>query len=490
MRLTFCLFAVLGMTSAPALAQTDTPAPSPAAELPGPELDTNSARRQALFDLAFNALVDGNLGLAERAFIDAAALPGDPAQSAVARSFVERVQHLQSRRRADASRRGEVSRRPDLEVESEVGPAPRRDAGRAERIALLGTTTALGLGVYGWTVPGVLGVQASQSTRAFVGTYMLTAAGSFIVPYLLLHERTTAGQTNLAFYGGTRGIWLGVLVGALAAGDLGPDHRYRGWTTGLLVGSIAGLVGGYQFAGAAGLSAGEARTMAAVGDLGLALGFGAGFLLHFDARAAGCAPFAGNAVCFSPDPEQDAHARKMAFMGLLGSGLGLTGGYFLGRARNNTWGDGEVLRAGTLLGTWSAFGVADVARAHVALSNPALTGPLMAGGVVGLLVGDRLVRNTDFTVGQSMLIDLSMISGGLLGAGTTYLFPGIDADKPYIMASAVGALGGFALAYWGFHDAAEGPAARRLSHLSRRGFAVIPTAGTQGHRGLAVAGLF
>jgi hypothetical protein len=503
MRLSFCLLALLG-SSAPALAQVDGPPPAPAPEpAPAPSdaiLDTNNARREALFDLAFQALVEGSLGLAERAFIDAAALPGDPAQSAVAQSFAERVQHLRARRaqegyrRADLKLHADPNPSTDVEVEQRVKepePVPRRATGRTEHIALVGTTTALGLGLYGWAVPGVLGVEASESARAFVGLYMLTAAGSFILPHLLLRDQPiTPGQANMAFYGGTRGIWLGVLLGAVAAGDIGPDQRYRGWTAGLLLGSIGGLVGGYQLAGAAALTAGEARTMAAVGDLGLALGFGTGFLLHLDGQPTDCTQLSENPACFGTDPQVDAHARKMALMGLIGSGLGLTSGYFLARNRENTWGDGEVLRASALLGTWLAFGVADVAHAHIALTNRPFTGALMAGGLAGMVLGDRLVRNTDFTVGQSMMIDLSMVSGGLLATGTTYLLAGNDSNKPYILASSIGAISGFALAYWGFYDAAEGPTSRRLSRLSVRGVSVIPTAGTQGQRGLAVAGLF
>jgi hypothetical protein len=490
MRSVLCLIALFGLP-APALAQPEAPPPAPAAE-PASDLaevfDTNDARRQALFDLAFNALVDGNLGLAERAFSEAAALPGDPARSVVATSFADRVRQLRLRR----ATRVQAPPRTEAYVETEV-PQPsraRRDTGRTERIALLGTTTALGLGLYGWAVPGMLGMNASASPRAFVGTYMLTAAGSFIIPYLVVRDRpVTAGQANLGFYGSTRGIWLGVLLGALAAGELGPDRRYQGWTAAMVAGSLGGLVGGYQLAGAADLSPGEARTMAAVGDLGLALGFGAGFLLHFDGQPRDCTPFSENPACFGADPEADAHARKMALVGLLGSGLGLSGGYYLARHRQNSWGDGEVLRASTLLGVWSAWGIADVAGTSIDLTNGAFTGALMAGGVVGLALGDRLVRNSDFSVGQSMMVDLAMISGGLLGAGTTYLFPGSDDSKPYVLASAAGSVAGFALAYWGFHDAPEGPAARRASRISGR-VALIPTAGTQGGRGLAVAGRF
>jgi hypothetical protein len=486
MRTVLCLIALLGVP-APALAQTDASAPDQAPKpAPAPDLfdvaDTNAARRQALFDLAFNALVDGNLALAERAFLEAAALPGDPAQTAVATSFSERVRHLRARRPAPLVVEERVEREP---------VAARRDAGRTERIALLGTTTALGLGLYGWAVPGMLGVNASDSTRGFVGLYMLTAAGSFIAPYLLLRDQPlTAAQTNLAFYGATRGIWLGVLFGTLAAGELSPDRRYQGWTASMLVGSLGGLVGGYQVAGATDMTPGEARTMAAVGDLGLAMGFGAGFLFHFDGQPRECPAFSENPACFGFDFEADAHARKMALMGLLGSGVGLSGGYILARHSHNSWGDGEVLRAGTLLGVWSGWAVADAARTHIDLTNNAFTGALMAGGAVGLLVGDRLVKNTEFTVGQSMLVDLSMISGGLLGAGLMYLPPGSDSDKRFVLASAVGSIGGFTLAYWKLHDSPEGPVARHLSAMTGRGMAVVPTGGAQGQRGLAVAGRF
>jgi hypothetical protein len=83
-----------------------------------------------------------------------------------------------------------------------------------------------------------------------------------------------------------------------------------------------------------------------------------------------------------------------------------------------------------------------------------------------------------------------MISGGLLGAGTTYVIPGLGDNRPYIFASALGSLAGFALGYWGFHDAPESPATRQLSRLTGGGVALVPTAGTDGQHGLALAGMF
>jgi hypothetical protein len=480
MRLALAFTVAVALTS-PALAQDDAQAPPPDA---APEVaparrfpalsDPNLDRRKALFDLGFNALVDGNLPLAERAFAEAQMLPGDPAQNAVAASFVERVRELRARRRAQ------------LEAELRATAHAGADGGHTARTALLGATTILGLGLYGWALPTVLGISPSESTKSFVGVYMLTASASFVVPYLLLSNApVSAGESNLAFYGGTRGIWVGVLTTALIAGDVSPDRRSRAWTGGLLFGSVAGLVGGYQVAKHTELSAGEVRTIAAVGDLGLAMGFGTGLLLRLDGGPRPCPDETGN--CF-PDFQADTHARHMAAAGLMGMTLGLGGGALLARHRQNTWGDGEVLRGTTALGVWAALGVAAAANMDFSLTNRSLIATLMVGGGAGLVAGDGLTRHTDFGVGQSLLIDMSMLSGGLLGAGTAYLLTNSDSGRPYLAASALGASIGFGLAYWGFHDTHEGRLARRLSGLSRADVAVLPLIGDHGERGLTLAG--
>src|SRR6185295_10816383 len=114
----------------------------------------------------------------------------------------------------------------------------------------------------------------------------------------------------LAFYGGTRGAWHGLLLGSLFAGILSPDHHFGAWNASMLLGSVAGTVGGYGLAAGDRLTPGQARTIAAVGDFGLLSGFGAGFLLKLDRKDSG-----------------DAEARGMAAAGLLGTTAGLAGGY-------------------------------------------------------------------------------------------------------------------------------------------------------------------
>jgi uncharacterized membrane protein YsdA (DUF1294 family) len=490
MRSTLSLACSLLLASSRALAQ-DAPA-APPAEAPAVEAppvhpglsDPNARRRKVLFDLAFTALVSGNLPLAESAFAEAQVLPGDPAQSAVAASFVERVQHLRARKRTE----GELESR----VPAPTGP----ERGHTERLALLGATTALGLGLYGWALPYSLGLSPSGSTKGFAGVYMVTAAASFIAPYLLLGDRpVSAGQANLAFYGGTRGIWAGVLVTSLIAGEASFDRRSQAWSAGMLTGSLVGLMGGYQLARFTDMTAGDARTVAAMGDFGLAFGFGAGFLLRLDAGPASpqsCQVAQGEFRCMiAADTGADKHARQMAAAGLVGLSLGLGGGYVLAHHRDNTWGDGEVLRGATALGVYAGLGLGAAAKMDINLSNRALTATMMFGGTMGVLLGDRLVRHTDFTPGQSMLLDLSMVSGGLLGAGLAELgTKSSSGARPYLAASAGGALLGFGLGYWKLHDAPEGRLGRQLSGLPRAGLALAPLAGTQGERGLALAGRF
>jgi hypothetical protein len=113
----------------------------------------------------------------------------------------------------------------------------------------------------------------------------------------------------------------------------------------------------------------------------------------------------------------------------------------------------------------------------------------MGGGALGLLAGDWLVRDTDFSVGQSVILDLSVLSGALLGAGTAYL-AAKQGQGPYLLASAMGGAAGFALSYWAYHDVPDSRASARLSHLGGGGAVVIPTAGPGGERGLAVGGRF
>jgi hypothetical protein len=277
-----------------------TPTAPPPADALAPPADANAGARERMFDVAFEALAAGDLTMAEQAFARAAALPGDPARQQVAASFAERARRLRIARTAAAPAAIATRAEPDV---------------RSGRVPFLLTTAALGLGLYGWTLPNAVGLDPDDSPRLFVGSYMLTAASAFGVPFFLTRSgRVSPAQANLAFYGGTRGMWHGVLVGSLAAGHLSIDRRFRGWSASLLLGSLAGLTGGFFFAGEKALTPGQARTIAVGGDFGLLLGFGSGFLLDLDRR-----------------DSADAEARGMSAAGLAGAAVGLGVGHALAR---------------------------------------------------------------------------------------------------------------------------------------------------------------
>ena len=173
----------------------------------------------------------------------------------------------------------------------------------------------------------------------------------------------------------------------------------------------------------------------------------------------------------------------MAATTLVGSALGLTGGYLLGapprphlgRRRGAAHGAGCV---GTLL---VGFGAADVFDLDIDLHDRRVTGLAIAGSALGVR-GRRPARAgaRSFTVSQSILIDLAAIAGGAgrdrrrLPADLARRRRRPRGARPYLMAAAVGGAAGFALAYWALHDrpagsrAAGGPRqARRVAAADR-----------------------
>jgi hypothetical protein len=464
--------------------------PTPEEVIPDdPAADPHAIRREALFDVAVGALAAGNLDVAERAFVDAAAVPGDPTRAAVAASFAERVRRLRERRaqetpintpRAAATApgvpvtAGTLSTRP---VRRPVGLAA-TSADRGARAPLVGITTLLGLALYGWTLPTALGI-SDESARPFVGVYLLTAASSFAVPYFVTRRANiTPGQANVAFYGGTRGAWHGVFAGALITGNLSPDRRYRAWTASLLLGSLVELGGGLVLATRAEMSAGQVRTMGALGDFGLLWGLGTGFFFKLHQKETA-----------------DQQARGMAAAALVGSAAGLTGGYLLARRRDNTWGDGEVMRMAGLVAGLTGLGFVDLFDREVDFDRRAAPAVAVTTSALGVLAGDYLVRRTDFTVSQSMLIDLSAVSGALGAAGLAYLLlpeRTENTDPPLVIAAGLGGTAGFALAYWALADKARpapDPLRARGAQIPR--LSVLPMfGGAGGGQGLALAGTF
>lgn len=280
--------------------------------------------------------------------------------------------------------------------------APRVAVDRDGRFLLLATTTALGLGYYGWAVPVMLDI---DSGRGILAAYMFTAGASFVAPYLYTRNRpVTYGMANAGFWGSTRGISHGALLAHVL--DSTPDSRMTHAFA--MTGSLAEGLAGYSWARSTSMTAGDAHTIGNFGDFGYS--------------------WAGaTMITLQPDSE------RLVYTALLG---GAAAGLAVGPSRAErlpyTWGDAEVQRAAFYLGAANGLALWDL----LVGSDPSddqvrILGPLLLGGsVAGMMGADRALVGRDFSAGQGILVDLGTLAGGLLGVGLAVLLGPDDFDDP------------------------------------------------------------
>lgn len=452
------------------------PAP-PAAPLPA---DPNAQLLQQGVDF----LVAGDLVGAEALFLRVALSEPDPGRRAFAESLAARTRVIRDARAA---------RPPTLVLPSELPSGAVGASDDQARMPFLVTSALLGVGLYAWALPFALHV---ESSRLFLGTYLVGAAASFAVPYFVTREHPTSwSQLSLAFWGGTRGAQLGVMLSNLAFGaDAGnllsaeSSSEGRALVAAAAIGSLGGLAAGRWLARDFDLTPGGTRLIALGGDVGVLWGFGLGYLLDFDQHRKrkadpGIAGRDGFAVGDSPS-ERDKRARLMSLSGLVLGVGGILGAGYLGadHARSFSWGDGEVMRAAGIAGAWAGLSAA----VAIDEGNTDLgVGLAMLGSAAGLVVGDRLVLDTEFSIGRSIAVDFGTVLGGLAGAGLAVLALDRAEPAPVLVASAVGAAGGFTLTYLGFRERQAPAANAALPNVS-----LIPILGADGRRGLGLGGVF
>jgi hypothetical protein len=307
------------------------------------------------------------------------------------------------------------------------------------RFLLLGTTTLLGVGFYGWAVPVILDLDDGRATLA---TYMFTAGASFVAPFLYTRNRpVTYGMANAGFWGATRGIGLG--TGLLTLID--PNASSRAYTAAAFAGSVGGGLAMYTWALQTDMSAGDAHVIGNHGD------FGSAWAL---------------ATMLMTQADDD---RVTAAMWLAGSGAGLAVGASRAERLPYTWGDAEIQRGAFYLGMYNGLALwSIIAGDEVSTGEERILGAaLLAGSTGGLILADRfLLPGHDFSAGQGILVNLGTVAGGLLGLGTAVLIAPDDPDSPAIFftLSALGANLGFGLTYLALaDDARQGGETRRGS---------------------------
>lgn len=285
------------------------------------------------------------------------------------------------------------------------------------RTALIGTTTLLGLSLYGPTLVSIPGI---ESTRLKVGSYTLGASMALATPLLLYGKKeVTWGMSDLGFTGFTRGA----IHGALFSGALEINDDF-----GLLASmSISSLIEGslgLLYAQSAHLHAGETQSLAVGHDLGFAIG------------ALLATPF-------------NLSFPKASMLMLSTSLLGYVGGEFYRRHREtpwggtHSWGNYELIRLSSILGLYG--GGVFATQFDATQETTMISALLMMGG--GAALGDLLAQKRLLSFNEALLIDLSTFGGGLLGTGLSYLlFSEISSDQ-LLLGSLAGALSGYIVSY-------------------------------------------
>ncbi len=270
----------------------------------------------------------------------------------------------------------------------------------------------MGLGFYGLLLPSILDV---DDGRGEVATWLLTAGGSFLLPYALTSNRpVTWGMASLSGWGMTRGAIHGLLLHQLVEGEeeyptehfyapSGSMHTYyadlddyertqQAMALGL---SLVEGVAGYLWADAAEMDAGTAHTIGNAADFGLMWGADLAFI-------------AGSSL--------DVEDRLSRATMLGGAALGLVLGPSYAAARDFTWGDADILMGAHAVGF--SLGVAANYLVNLERDSPHLGGLLLlAGSGTTTAVGDHILRGRDFSVGQGALVNLGAVAGELIGLG-------------------------------------------------------------------------
>ncbi len=338
----------------------------------------------------------------------------------------------------ELERRARVAAPPSLVAQLRAATGAGRVTTQRERrfqegrAKLIRNHIIMGLGFYGWALPTALDI---DNPRGAASLYLLTSAATFFVPFTATRTAdVTQAQANLSWYGATRGLGVGLLVADLVDPNAGDRQPIGFALTGSLAGSVLGAVSGGRSR-----PLGEVSSMSAYGDLGALAGMSLAFTTGL---------YGGTG---------DHRAGHWAVLG--GWGAGLAVGPRI--ARREAYGDGDpqVIWNAGLLGmaaATTALTATDADDDHV------IGASLLAGEVVGALVGNGLARPVTLTEGQGTITTLAMLGGGLLGSGLAYLAAGNDAEpEVYIGTATVGGAAAMLLVLRSYRSDATRSGARR-----------------------------
>lgn len=306
--------------------------------------------------------------------------------------------------------------------------------GRTE--LLWGLTTA-GLGIYG---PASIMITDSEDGSVAIGSYMLTAAASFLIPYALTSSiPVSKGAARLSVWGAYSGAFHGFLIYNMfdfdkTVSDDAPGFEYTYTETdnqilwGLMtLTSIVESYIGYRIAQDYNFSPGKSDLM-----------------ISTSTASTGILP----GLLYLSGVEDE---KTLFGTALLGSFGGYALGNYISNTQNYTRGDATVFTNALVLGTFVS--ASSLIAMHIKDSKAILASAIIGAGA-GMYAGDLLVRGKDFTTSQSVYMSLATLGGAFVTGGLSFFILGDNEDNLRIipLLISLGGVGGFALTYSVFHN--------------------------------------
>jgi hypothetical protein len=251
----------------------------------------------------------------------------------------------------------------------------------------------------------------------------LKGAASFFIPFALtLNTPVTWAQTNLFYGGATHGPGHASLLLLLFNAQ---NLTLQQTSLAGLVGGALEITGGLAWASLTGMTAGTAHAIIVTSDVGAGVGFALSTIV-------------GASVTLTS-------AQLPVGLALVGAAGGAYAGSVLGPMLHLTWGDAELLWLSTLVGAF-------VPIPFVSWANPQDIRPYtilaLLGAAGGATVGWLALQGLHLELGQSLLMDLGTLAGGLVGLGTSLILGAFTEPRVGLTAAMIGLCGGYAISYF------------------------------------------
>ncbi|MCX6137953.1 MAG: hypothetical protein NTV54_10710 [Ignavibacteriales bacterium] len=290
--------------------------------------------------------------------------------------------------------------------------APMAGIDQSGRPTFLGGAYTLSLGLYGWGIPYLLGMEGS----AAIGTYLLISAGGILIAHSATERMEISESTaNLSFYGSMMGLAHGVMVAIIVGNN---EKMGKGYVSSAMIFSTLEGILGYQTGKRLKLSGGGVEMLGTMSGAGLLYGYGISSLMD------------------------QTSARSISTSMLIGSVVGTAAGMLMVKDDSYTNGDVGVFRGAAMLGAYVPISI--LLAAHVDNSKTFVS-TAMIGGLIGGTIGNYLVKGKDFSTAEGTYIMFGAFGGMLIGGGIPFI-AGANGEVAAVF-SAVGSLVGFVAMY-------------------------------------------